>query len=56
LQTHADAIVNDEELPKEPDAEQAQELMLEGTSMGGARPKAVVEDDGALWIAKFNRP
>ena len=24
--------------------------------MGGARPKAVVEDDDALWIAKFNRP
>lgn len=23
--------------------------------MGGARPKAVVEDDGRLWIAKFNR-
>jgi serine/threonine-protein kinase HipA len=23
--------------------------------MGGARPKAVVEDDGALWVAKFNR-
>ena len=23
--------------------------------MGGARPKAVVDDDGALWIAKFNR-
>ena len=23
--------------------------------MGGARPKAVVEDDGSLWIAKFER-
>ena len=23
--------------------------------MGGARPKAVVEDDDALWVAKFNR-
>jgi len=56
LQAFADAIINDEELPGDPDAEQAQELMLEGTSMGGARPKAVVEDDGALWIAKFNRP
>ncbi|MGF1612572.1 MAG: HipA domain-containing protein [Gammaproteobacteria bacterium] len=29
--------------------------MLIGTSMGGARPKAVVEDDQGLWIAKFNR-
>ena len=27
-----------------------------GTSMGGARPKAVVEDEAGLWIAKFNRP
>jgi serine/threonine-protein kinase HipA len=30
--------------------------MLIGTSMGGARPKAVVEDDDGLWLAKFNRP
>lgn len=29
---------------------------MEGTSTGGARPKAVVEDEDALWIAKFNRP
>lgn len=29
--------------------------MLLGTSMGGARPKVVVEDEGQLWIAKFNR-
>ena len=29
--------------------------MLIGTSMGGARPKTVVEDDEGLWIAKFNR-
>ena len=35
------------------DARQVQALMLEGTSMGGARPKAVVEDDDSLWIAKF---
>jgi serine/threonine-protein kinase HipA len=56
LQEFADAIIADEELPQGADAEQAQELMMEGTSMGGARPKAVVEDDGALWIAKFNRP
>jgi serine/threonine-protein kinase HipA len=56
LQDFADRIIADEDLPQDPDAQQAQELMLEGTSMGGARPKAVVEDDGALWIAKFNRP
>lgn len=33
-----------------------QEILLLGTSMGGARPKAVVEDDNGLWVAKFNRP
>jgi serine/threonine-protein kinase HipA len=55
LQDFADRIIADEDLPQGPEAQQAQELMLEGTSMGGARPKAVVEDDGALWIAKFNR-
>ena len=26
-----------------------------GTSMGGVRPKVVVEDNEGLWIAKFNR-
>jgi len=55
LQAFADAIIADEALPQDPDAQQTQELMLEGTSMGGARPKAVVEDHNALWIAKFNR-
>ena len=30
--------------------------MLIGTSMGGARAKAVVENGEGLWIAKFNRP
>jgi serine/threonine-protein kinase HipA len=55
LQAIADAIVKDEELPPEADKAQAQELLLVGTSMGGARPKAVVEDDDGLWIAKFNR-
>lgn len=29
------------------------DLLEPGSSMGGARPKNVVEDDGALWIAKF---
>lgn len=55
LQALADAIIKDEELPLDPDAWQAQELMDGGTSMGGARPKAVVEDNHALWVAKFNR-
>ena len=55
LQALADAIVADEELPQHKDATQVQDLLLIGTSMGGARPKAVVEDEDALWIAKFNR-
>lgn len=57
LQKLADAIIADKDLPKGVEAEQAQDLMLDGTSMmGGARPKAVVEDKDGLWIAKFNRP
>lgn len=55
LQSFADLIVRDGQLPQDPDAEQARELMNAGTSMGGARPKAVVEDDYGLWLAKFNR-
>lgn len=54
LQALADAIVADEELPEGAGADQVQDLMLIGTSMGGARPKAVVEDEEGLWIAKFN--
>jgi len=56
LQAIADRVIADEESPVGADAGQVQELLLDGTSMGGARPKTVVEDDGALWIAKFNRP
>jgi len=55
LQSLADALIKDE-LPKDPDAAQVQDLILLGTSMGGARPKAVVQDNDGLWIAKFNRP
>nr|WP_210313224.1 HipA domain-containing protein [Rhodopseudomonas rhenobacensis] len=54
LQALADAVVRDD-LPNDPQAQQVQDLMLLGTSMGGARPKAVVQTDGALWVAKFNR-
>lgn len=53
LQALADALVKDD-LPNDPQAQQVQDLMLLGTSMGGARPKAVVQDDDALWVAKFN--
>jgi len=39
--------------PGEPVAEQVAHLLEPGTSLGGARPKNVVEDDTGLWIAKF---
>ncbi len=57
LQKIADAIVTYEDLGPEEDGstEQAEELLLIGTSMGGARPKAVVEDKDGLWLTKFNR-
>jgi serine/threonine-protein kinase HipA len=54
LQALADALVKDE-IPGDPQAQQVQDLMLLGTSMGGARPKAVVQDEDGLWIAKFSR-
>jgi serine/threonine-protein kinase HipA len=34
-------------------AVQLEELLQPGTSLGGARPKNVVEDDEGLWVAKF---
>ncbi|MGF6312564.1 MULTISPECIES: type II toxin-antitoxin system HipA family toxin [unclassified Bradyrhizobium] len=55
LQEIAEALMREEDVKTE-EAAQVQDLMLLGTSMGGARPKAVVEDDDGLWIAKFNRP
>lgn len=60
LQAIADTLMADEDTPANganaDAAQQVENLMLIGTSMGGARPKAVVEDDAGLWIAKFNRP
>lgn len=55
LQSIAEALMRQDDVKTE-DAAQVQDLMLIGTSMGGARPKAVVEDRDGLWIAKFNRP
>jgi serine/threonine-protein kinase HipA len=55
LQQLADVLVKDE-LPLDPDAAQIEDLLLLGTSMGGARPKAVIEAEDALWVAKFSRP
>jgi len=56
LQKLADALLNEEELPANAQTVQVDGLLNGGSSMGGARPKVVVEDDGALWIAKFNVP
>jgi serine/threonine-protein kinase HipA len=56
LQRIAQELMRDEIRQANDDISQVQELLLLGTSMGGARPKAVVEDDTGLWIAKFNRP
>jgi serine/threonine-protein kinase HipA len=57
LQTLADSIVAEDEAdrPSGDQAQQVEELLLLRTSMGGARPKVVVEDAGSLWLAKFNR-
>ncbi|MEK1893135.1 MAG: HipA domain-containing protein [Rhizobium sp.] len=55
LQEVADTIVRDEDVDQKVEREQIEEILLLGTSMGGARPKAVVEDGSGLWLAKFNR-
>ena len=55
LQKAADALVADDPELAGSVGHQVEELLLLGTSMGGARPKSVVEDDHALWIAKFSR-
>jgi serine/threonine-protein kinase HipA len=59
LQSLADALLGDQ--PPQPATEagrlaQVEDLLLVGTSMGGARPKTVIEDEAGLWLAKFNRP
>ena len=62
LQQAADAILGDsvsataaEQTPS--GMGQVEQLLLAGgTSLGGARPKATVEDEQGLWLAKFPRP
>jgi serine/threonine-protein kinase HipA len=55
LQRSADAIAADNRAGGDSAMAQVQDLLLDGTSMGGARPKTVVQDEDALWIAKFGR-
>jgi serine/threonine-protein kinase HipA len=45
--------MDDEAAGKPGIPEQLFELLQPGTSMGGARPKNVVEDSEGLWLAKF---
>jgi serine/threonine-protein kinase HipA len=55
LQVAADAVINDEPDIAGSAAGQMEDLLLPGTSMGGARPKAVMEHEQDLWLAKFTR-
>ena len=58
LQIIADKILSGDyakdDLTEKYERVQAEELLLIGTSMGGARPKAVISDNNELWLAKFN--
>ena len=55
LQSAADAVIADGPERAGSAGAQVEELLWPGTSLGGARPKAVVQDAHALWIAKFAR-
>lgn len=55
LQDTADLITKDDPILENSSTSQVEELLLIGTSMGGARPKAVVEHEQNLWVAKFTR-
>ena len=55
LQRAADAVIEEDHERAGPAGDRVKELLLLGTSMGGARPKAVVEDKNGLWVAKFGR-
>jgi serine/threonine-protein kinase HipA len=47
------AALLEEDRPGEPVPAQILALLDPGSSLGGARPKNVVEDDDGLWVAKF---
>ena len=55
LQKIAERMVQEQLDASDNENIQVQELLLIGTSMGGARPKASVEDETGLWVAKFGR-
>jgi serine/threonine-protein kinase HipA len=43
-------------LDNEPVPEAKRRLIAPGTTLGGARPKALIEVDGAQWVVKFGEP
>lgn len=49
----AEQFIEDEAAGRPGVSKQMFELLQPGTSMGGARPKNVVEDGEGLWLAKF---
>ena len=53
LQSAADAVLAGVSEHAGSAGAQVEELLWPGTSLGGARPKAVVQDADGLWIAKF---
>ena len=53
LLTAAEQFMEDETQSKPGIPDQVFELLEPGTSMGGARPKNVVEDNEGLWLAKL---
>jgi len=55
IQAAAEALVTEGSTDFGSAGLQVEELLLLGTSMGGARPKAVVQDQNVIWIAKFGR-
>jgi serine/threonine-protein kinase HipA len=43
-------------LANKPVPEAQRRLVLPGSTLGGARPKALIEIDGAQWVVKFSEP
>jgi len=43
-------------LANEPVPEEQRRLILPGGTLGGARPKALIEIDGSQWVVKFSEP
>ena len=53
LMAAADAVLQQTATPESFDVAVTRLLDAPGTTMGGARPKSVVTDNGRLWLAKF---